>query len=386
MVAPTQKTFSQVVSDQVTAIQASAAGLIDFTVGSVLRAVTEAVAQVAMWLQGMILVLLGTTRAATSTGADLDSWMADFGLTRQAATSATGSVTFARFSATSQAVVPIGATVQTSDGSQNFVVTLNTGNAAYNSGLGGYVMAPGTSSVTVPVSASLAGAAGNVVAGAVTIMTTAIPYVDTVTNASAFSGGTNGETDDQFRARFVNYIASLTQGTADAVAYAVQNLGPTAIGVVIENETYAGTPQFGFFTVIADDGTGSPSAGFLTSAQNAVEAVRPLTSTFAVYAPVVTTANVTLNITAVAGYVTTDIKAAVEAAITTYINNLDLQRRTNPRQTSLTLAYSRVYQLAYDATPGVATVSALLINGATADITVAQRGTIRAGTVTATVS
>ena len=102
--------FSQIVSNIATAIQASASTALNFTAGSVLRAISEAVSGVVLWLQAIILQLLTLTRAATSVGADLDSWCADFGFFRLAARAATGQVTFSRFTATQQAVVPIDAT------------------------------------------------------------------------------------------------------------------------------------------------------------------------------------------------------------------------------------------------------------------------------------
>ena len=70
--ALTTKDFSTIVSDMVTAIQGAAAVLVDLTIGSILRATVEANAAVVLWLQGLILQLLATTRAATSNATDLD--------------------------------------------------------------------------------------------------------------------------------------------------------------------------------------------------------------------------------------------------------------------------------------------------------------------------
>lgn len=380
----TQKTYDQVVAGQAAAVQASASGLVDFSLGSILLAVAEAVANVVMWLQGLVLVLLATTRAATSSGADLDTWVKDYGLSRLAATQASGNVTFARFSTGYQAVVPIGASLQSADGTQAFTVTLDTTNAAYNAGLGGYVIASGARSVTVPAQANVAGAAGNVVIGAVSVLTTPIPYIDTVTNAAPFAGGADAESDAALRIRFVNYVASLTKGTVDSTAFAIQSLGPQAWGVVIENQTYSGTSQPGFFCIIADDGTGSPSGAFLINAAKAVEAQRPLTSTFAVYAPVATPANISMNVSVAAGYNGAAVASAVVSAITAYVAGLDQQWRANPRQASITLSYNKLIQIAYDASPGVVAISGLLVNGGTSDITAVVKQTITAGTITAT--
>jgi uncharacterized phage protein gp47/JayE len=188
MADPTTKTFDDLVEGQATVIQAQASGLVDISIGSLARAITEAFAGVVLWLQGLILLLLASTRAATSQAGDLDTWMADYGIIRLAADFAAGAVTFARLSTTGQAVVTIGATVETFDGSQSYAVVVDVLNPHYNAGLGGYVMAIGTASVDVPVQAAVAGAAGNAVAGAVTLISTAIPGVDTVTNALAFTG------------------------------------------------------------------------------------------------------------------------------------------------------------------------------------------------------
>src|SRR5574340_1428069 len=143
----TTQDFSTIVRTIVTAIQGGARTLVDLTVGSILRAVIESNAAVVLWLQGLILQLLAATRAATSSAADLNTWVGDYGVTRLAAVAATGQVTFSRFTAAQQAVIPIGASVQTGDGSQSFAVTLDAANPAYSAALGGYVMAVGVASV-----------------------------------------------------------------------------------------------------------------------------------------------------------------------------------------------------------------------------------------------
>src|ERR1700733_12620084 len=144
-------TFSELVSQIATAIQGSASALYNFTVGSTLRAIAEANSAVVLWLQGIILQLLTITRASTSVGSDLDTFMADFGVTREIAVAATGQVTFARFTSTMQGFVPVGATVQTVDGTEAFTVIVDTTNSAYSTLLNGYVIAASVSSVSVPV-------------------------------------------------------------------------------------------------------------------------------------------------------------------------------------------------------------------------------------------
>lgn len=354
------KDFNSLVQEMVANVQGFAKVLVDLTIGSILRAVVEATGSVVMWLQGLILALLAITRAATSSGADLDSWMADYGVTRLPANAATGIVTFSRFTPTQQAVVPVGAVVQTSDGSQQYTVNTDTTNPAYNASLGGYVIAAGVSSVAVSVTAVTAGTAANVIAGAISSLAQAIPYVDSVANALAFTNGVDAETDSNFRIRFVSYIQSLSKATKAAIGYAITSLQQGLTYSLLENQTYAGVAQMGNFVVIVDDGTGTPSGTLLSSVANAVDAVRPFTSTFDVHAPVVVNASVAMTCTIASGYDPVATKALVVTALKTYINALTLGQ---------SLAYSRLSQIAYDASPGVTNVTGVTLNSGTSDLT-----------------
>src|SRR5579875_264527 len=100
--------FQQIVQNFTAAAQAAAKVLLDFTVGSIDLALAEATAAVALWLQALALQVLGLTRAATSNGSDLDSWMADWNFTRLPAVAATGSVTFSRANTAIAATIPLG--------------------------------------------------------------------------------------------------------------------------------------------------------------------------------------------------------------------------------------------------------------------------------------
>jgi uncharacterized phage protein gp47/JayE len=371
--AITTKSFTDLVRGQVTAIQGSAKSLVDLTIGSILRSIIEANASVTLWLQGLIIALLATTRASTSTSTDLDTWMADYGLTRLVAIAASGQVTFARFTNTSQALVPIGASVQTQDGSQKYTVVVDTTNTAYSATLGGYVIAVGVSSINIPVVASLAGIAGNAQALQINTLTTAISGVDTVSNAITFINGANSETDAALRLRFIAYLASLSKATKNAVGYAITSLQQGLNYTLTENFTYGGVAQMGYFYVVVDDGTGTPSSTILTNVANSIEAVRPVTSTFGVFSPVIVTANTVMVITTDIGYDNLTLVGLVGTAISKYINSLPL---------GASLTYSRLSQIAYEASVGVINVSSITLNSGTADITATPKQVIKSGTVT----
>jgi uncharacterized phage protein gp47/JayE len=365
--------FQSLVRNSAAAVQGACAQLLDLSVGSVLRAVIEANASVALWLQWLIFLVLGATRAATSSGGDLDSWMADYGLVRLPAVSAFGIVTFSRFTPGASALIPLGALVRTADGSQSFSVVSDATNPAWSTALNGYVLAAGIASVSVPVTAVAPGSAGNVQAGTVTLLATAIPGVDTANNAAAMAGGLDPETDAALRARFANYIATRAEATAEAVQYAVLAIQQGLSVRVAENSDTEGNYRPGNFVVTVDDGTGSPSSSLLSTCSVAINAVRPIGSTYSVQPPIVLTANVSLVIAVDGSSTKAQVQPVVLAALTGYINSLPI---------GAPLPYSRLTQIAYDANLHVINVSAVAVNGATADLLPGPSGVVKAGTVT----
>lgn len=369
----TTKDFRTLVSDQVGAIQSRISTLIDFTIGSTLRSILEANAAMGLWIQSLILRLLATTRAATSAAEDLDSWLADYGVTRLTAQPAIGFVTFARFTATFQATIPIDALVQSSDGTQKFKVKVDTSNSLYSPALNGYIIPPGIQEITVPVEALVGGVAGNMGVAQCNSMTQTILYVDTVTNREAFVGGQDPESDAELRKRFVAYIASLSRATVKAIEFAIASLRVGTQYIVVENEAYNGVSDTGYFYVVVDDGTGNPTPNFLSSVFNAVDLVRPIGVRFGVFPPEVLSANVGLTITLEPGYDLLVIRALVDEAVTNYINSLRFGEE---------LRYTRIPQVAYDVSPGITNVYDITINGGIADLAASNKQVIKAQSVT----
>ncbi len=364
--------FNTLVQTMAATVQSAATQLLDLTVGSTLRAVLEASASIGLWMQWLILQVLQTTRAATSVGSDLDSWMADFSLVRLPASASVGSVLFSRFTPTQAALVPVGTLVRTADGTQSFVVSAVPTNPAWSAAQNGYVIAAGVASVSVPVVAVVAGAAGNVQAGVVTLLGSAIPGVDTVTNAAPFQGGLDAESDPAFRARFQAYINSRSLATPSAVGYAIASVQQGLDYTIQENVSPAGLSTMGNFVVTVDDGSGSPSTTLLAAVTGAIDAVRPVGTTYAVQPPGVLTANISLGITAAANSQLAVLVGTVGAAITSYVDALKLGQ---------SLPLSRIVQLAYDADPGVSNVSGVTINGGTSDLLASPAQLVKAGTV-----
>lgn len=366
------KSFTDLVSDQVTAMQAKASGLVDLSIGSLLRALAESNAGIAQWIQQLIVTLLVTTRASTSSGADLDSWMADFGFLRLSAVQASGNVTFSRFTATNQALILVGVEVTTTDGTQAFTVIADATNANYDPVFSGYVMSPGIAAISVPVMANTAGLAGNAQAGTITVISGSIQFVDTVTNPVTFSNGENAESDQAFRARFVLWIASLSKATKEAIGYAITSMQNGVTYTLTENYAYNGTPQPGYFYAVVDDGSGSPSSAFISSAYNAIDAVRGFTVTFGVFGPELVTANVSMVLTTDPTGSHTDIVSLVTLALQDFIAGLSLGQL---------LPFTQLATIAYGASPLVTNVSSVTLNGSTSDLAASAKQVILTGTI-----
>jgi uncharacterized phage protein gp47/JayE len=322
-------------------------------------------------MQWLILKVLQMTRAATSAGDDLDSWVGDFGLARLPAVAATGEVTFSRFTTGNVVLVPVGAKVKTSDSSLTFDVVADAGNAAWDVTQSGYWIPATQVSVTVPVAAEVAGSSGNVQSDTITLMATAIAGVDTVGNSVAFTNGIDVESDVALRGRFRNYINTRCQATATAVGYAVSAVRQGLSWTVQENTTVAMASVPGNFVVTVDDGTGEPDRALLTMVKSAVDAVRPLGSTFQVQGPGVVTANVSLRVAEASGYTHAQAVAAAGTA---------LARAVNGSEMGAGFRFGTVYQVVLNC-PSVAAAGAVTLSGGTADLLVNQAEVVRAGAI-----
>jgi phage-related baseplate assembly protein len=372
---PTQS-FATIVQNIAAGVQGRAGALINFAIGSTLRAIAEGFAGVVLWLQTLILQLLLTTRAATSTGSDLDTFVADFGVTRLGAQAATGQVTYSRLSAsTSTPFIPVGSTINTVDGTQTFTVSIDATNAAYSASLGGYTMPSMTTALTVPVIASVAGSGGNISANALSQSTTPITGIDLVTNSAAFTNGADAESDAALRVRFQAFILGLARGDHYGLAYAITSLAVSVEYSLVENYGYAGNYAPGSFYVVCDDGSGSPSAAFVASVAAAVQSVRPLGTVANVFATVAVATNVSMTLTTAAGYTHANVVAQVAASVGAGLASISQ---------GAGLQYGDLYFWAFSV-PGVTGVNAVLLNGSSGDaasIAANPQKTLVAGVVT----
>jgi uncharacterized phage protein gp47/JayE len=371
MILPLQK-FSTLLENMAAAVQGGSAALVDVSVGSVLRALLEACGAVALWMQWLILQVLSMTRAATSNASDLDSWMADFGLIRLPGSASAGVVDFGRYTAGVGATIPVGSLVYTADRTQAFSVIAQSSNPAWN-GNGGYLLGSAATDVLVPVQAVTPGRTGNILAGAIGWLASAVPGVDYVSNAQPFVGGLDPESDAALRTRFQLYINSRSLATVSAVEFAVASLQQGLRYMVLENVNAANQPLAGNFWVVVDDGTGAPGDMLLANASAAVDAVRPIGATYAVTGPAVLQASVQMAVVTSNPLTHLTVCAAIESAIGVWVAGLPMAG---------TLAISKLDALAHNVDPSVTSVAVTRINGGTADLAASPGEVIIATSVT----
>ncbi len=169
----------------------------------------------------------------TATDEYLEGWAALKGVTRKAATSASGIVAF---SASGNATIPAGTTVMIAGGLTGVTTADSVASSGFSvslSGSSGVVSASTVSAgaVTIaPVSVSTAGIAGNVAAGAVVTLSSPVEGVSgSGVVSTAFTGGSDIEDPDSFRARtLAAYAAGGENGNrADWVKWALEVPGVT---------------------------------------------------------------------------------------------------------------------------------------------------------------
>lgn len=367
-VLPTQS-FNTIVANIVAGIQGRASKLVNFAIGSTLRAIAEGFAGLYLFFQGLVLQLLTACRLSTATGVDVDTFTADFMPTigtsngvsspRLGAQAASGLVTFSRLTAGPNAIfIPVGTTtVQTADGTQNYAVTADPTNPNYGASPSGYTLASSVASIIVPVANLVPGAAGNVQAGTINVITSSLPGIDTVVNNAAFTNGANSESDIALKARFSAYILGLSRGDVYGLTAAIEGAGVTVQWTLTEDYNFDGSYRPGYFFVVVDDGSGAPSPSFVQTVTNAIYTVRPLSVQVGVFTPTIVFANVSMQITTAPLFDHNTVVAQVAAAIATNINGLGLGNE---------LPFSLLASWAY-AIPGVTVVSNVILNGLVGD-------------------
>ena len=378
MANPTLQNFTSLVQTMGAVVQASYTGFTSWAAGSPVRAIIEGCASCVLWLQYLVLAALSASRLTTSSGNDVDTFLAQFNQSRLAGDAATVTLTFTSLNPTATSgVVPVGALATSADGTIQFAVVEDSTNPAWDSAQSAYVRQAGVTSITVPAQCTTTGTTGNVAAGIMNLLGTQLVGIDTVTNTVAAGGGTDSESDAAAKARFAIWVSGLARATLTAIESAIASTALDVSYSITEGVDSSGAPRDGFFLIRVNVGSTVVPPATLATIYAAVDAVRAFGVSFAVVAAPVTVANVVMQVTFVSGTSSADqtaLLAAIQAAVSADID-----------ATAVDAGYS-ISRLPYLAIAnGNAQVSAVpvaTINGSTASIPTGT--TARAGTVVVT--
>ncbi len=296
--------------------------------------------------------------AQTTYGQFLDARAEEHGVTRKAATKATGTVTFTGTNGTEVAAgTQVSNTVLA--GSPDEPVVFETD--ALGTVSGGVA--------DIAVTAIEAGTAGNLPANSIDRMVTVVGLITAVDNAAEITGGTDEETDDELRVRLLAAIAArVGAGTQDD--YVIWASEVEGVGKVTAEPLWAGAGTVR--VMILDTDFQPASAGLQTLVDDHIQTLRPIGADVTIDTPTLDTHAISATLVMEAGFTVGGVDTAVQAAIQEYYDGLD---------TGDDVIYLEV-GAAIITTLGVADYSVLLIDAGAVNVVISATQKADMGAVT----
>jgi uncharacterized phage protein gp47/JayE len=248
-----------------------------------------------------------------ATGDDLDRYALDrYQLTRKAASTALGTVTFFRADASGGAgSVPISIKLGTLTGVEYITTSVATFGAT-------------DLTADATVRAVTAGKDSQVGANAIRRINSPTPLFDTtlqVTNANPAAGGEDAEDDDTFRERIRDFFITARRGTLAAIEFGAKTVPGVVSAQAIEALTHDAQPARIVSLYIADS-SGVASSALAAAVRTALNDYRAGGIAVIVNASLPQIVTVQLKLTFKAGVDTTTLTDNVRAAMVEFINGL----------------------------------------------------------------
>lgn len=287
-------------------------------------------------------------------GSLLDLRCAERGITRKAAVKAAGSVTLSGANGTA---IPQATRVSTGGNSPLYFVT----NTAVTISDG---------SVTVAVTAEVAGVSGNVAVGAIKNVVGALAGVLTVTNSVALSGGIDTETDAELTERYLESVQRpATSGNANQYRQWALSVSGISDAKVYPIWSGPGTVK----VVLLDANKRAPATEKVAEVAAYIESVRPVGATVTVVGAAEIAINVSGTYTLKAGATLAQARTQIAEGLAEYLKTLAF--------TGGLVRYTQIANVVLDA-DAIEDYSGLTVNGGTGNITIADGSVAVAGTVT----
>lgn len=243
----------------------------------------------------------------TADSSELEHHASIRGLTRKAATMASGTITL---TGTNGTIVDTGLTLTTTDG---VTFTLTTGGT----------IASGT--LVVTAQATVGGVSGNIAINtALTVQDPPAGLTSSTSATVAFTGGTDTETDAALLSRLLDIIRRPPAG-GNANDYKQWAMSITGVADVYVYPTRRGLGTVDLVILKSGDGAARiPAQGLLDSVSAYVETVRPITVKSLLYlAPTALAQAITATIKPASGYTFSQVQGWVVTALTEYLNGMN---------------------------------------------------------------
>jgi len=306
------RTFTEIAQSLVERIFSATTKITDLNPGSIIRTLIEGMSDIQEKFYAALKWSFDQSFILGATEENLDKKAAEWGLTRKQATKAVTVCVLEKASPVSiDTPINAGILVTTTPigGSEPiyFVTTEAT-------------IIPVGSRYSNPVTAecTVAGLAGNVMVGEINL--SASTGIDGVSNISHASGGTDAESDDDFRERVLELLRTPVRGgtKADYEYWALSVSGVT------DAKCYPLNRGPGTVDVLINTTSGVPPESLLQAVAEYIETVRPIGADVDVVAPNPITVDVSVTLQAKPGYLVADLIEPVRDAIDSYISGVTI--------------------------------------------------------------
>lgn len=272
----------------------------DYSVGSVIRSIYDAVS-----IENEMLYLMTFNNIQEGIESGL---MSAFNFSPKAAVKAHGDLTIVFYTALATPLILSKGT--------RFTTGQVTDDRYYET-TSQYTIPAGTTTATIQVQASIAGQSGNVLSGEITQSNTSLYNVSQVYNQYPFLTGSDEETYDEARDRFNKMILSIGRGTNAAILYGALS---------VEDIQLAKLDEFvGYVNLYVGDANGSLTDDQSAEVSSVIDNYRSAGIKVNVYPITRTALDVTMNITVNdTSYLTDGFKLSLQKYVYDYINSLPL--------------------------------------------------------------
>lgn len=290
--------------------------------------------------------------AETTYGTYLDYRAHEYGVTRKAATAATGQVTITGSQGT---LVPSGSLFATGAGNQfktSHEVTIGE-----------------TGSVDADIVAVNAGASGNIPSNIITEIPVAIPGVVSVTNPAPTTGGTDQEADAELLERLLDKVRNpATSGNSAHYLQWAKEIPGIGDAKVFPLWDGPGTVK----VVVIDSNKQPANTELIENVSTHIEEVRPIGAAVTCEAAAGLDVDVTASVTLEAGAMLSGVQGAFEEALGEYLKEIAFDQSY--------VSFAQIGVLLFD-TPGVADYAGLIVNSGSGNVVIGDTQVAVLGTV-----